>query len=384
MGDAIQLGITDRLQIGPASSAEIAADLDLPASTIRQELRKLNRAGIVERVGKTSRRGVSEFLYSADLSRGVLRHGDLADLPDHLHDAAHARFLRQMHGEAMEAIEAGTFYARDEFALIRFVIPLDDRGWAEACLLHDGLTDLIIESVEAAKIRIQDGGREGETLLASAAAMFFEASSPWPVPLVETGEDVASTRRAPKGRGLIDTMAALGDPLRLKIIDALSLGPRGVGELADGIGAPREKVRYELGSLREMGAVEVHSRRRRRGMEELVCVCQNRKLVMHTDDMSTCDPGTLDGFCRDTVADVFRGALAATKAGVFKDREDFTLNRIPGLIDREAFDEISAQIAMTLDRLFELRDRCMVRLGETEESPRPGISNLLLFERPLS
>jgi DNA-binding transcriptional ArsR family regulator len=354
-------------------------DLGLPPAAIRLEMRKLTRAGVVDRIGRTRRRGVSEFLYSMDLGQNLLRPGELLELPGDRAVAAQAQLLRQLYDEAMEAIEARTFYARNEFALIRFAIPLDDRGWEDARRLCDDLTYSIIKAFEEAKARTA-GRHAEETFQVSAAVGLFEPVSPWPTPLTEQ-DQAGSTRRASRRQGR-EAMAGLNDPLRMKILDVLSLAPAGVGEMAERLGASREKIRYELGGLREAGVVDIHSRRRRRGTEENVYFCQNKRLVLGANDVSKFDQGEVESFCRDTIADIFRGALASMEDGMSKDRDDSGLARVPGRIDCQGFNKISDLITTALDGFFELREECTARLTETGGPSRPAISSLILFERP--
>lgn len=55
---------------------------------------------------------------------------------------------------------------------------------------------------------------------------------------------------------LDDTLLALADPSRRRIVDILRRGPRRASELADALGASRPTVSKHLGVLRRAGIVD--------------------------------------------------------------------------------------------------------------------------------
>jgi DNA-binding transcriptional ArsR family regulator len=378
IGDDVARSIVDRLHFGAASAAEIAMDLSLPADAVRRRLRKLVGSGIVQQEGRTRRRGVSEYLYATRPTRAVLRRGDSIDFPARLHEESHARLLRAMFREAMGAVSAGTYQAHDEWVMTRFAIPLDIRGWREACVIHEDLVESIIDTVERAQRQIESAGSD-QIFPVCAIIQFFEAPSPWPPPVSEKDHRDVPMRRAWGGEKR-DELVALADPLRLRLLDALSLDPMGVGDLASRLQVPKDWVRYELGRFRDAGVVEIHSRRRRRGTEELIYVCQSRSLVVDTSAVQALSDEALQQSLTFGVTDGFRAALAATKAGAFRGHEDFANVRMPGTADAETFKAVSAHFEATLERLFELREECLQRLADGTEIRRSGFSNLLLFE----
>ncbi len=60
------------------------------------------------------------------------------------------------------------------------------------------------------------------------------------------------------------TLAALGEPSRLKIVDLLRGSPFPVGEIAERLGIRQPQVSKHLGVLREAGVVDVEPVARRR------------------------------------------------------------------------------------------------------------------------
>lgn len=377
MSDALVRGIADRLTVEPMSAAEIAAHLDVPAATVRRRLRKLVEAGIIECRGKTRRRGVLESLYSMRLGGGLIEYGELARVPQRLRDEGTIRLLRLMF---REAIESGEFHARPENVALRFPLPLDERGLVEARELHEALVRSIVEVAERAEDRIES--ERGETSLACATVLYFEAPA-IPVAPAPRADDLGFRSPARFASGdRAGLLRAFGDPFRMFLLDALALAPAGAGELAERSGASVEKVRYELKRMKKEGVVTVHSRRVRRGTQELVYLGEPRNGVLSATDAAATVASELQGIYRESVTGVFRDALAATHAGVFRDREDHVMARLPLQFDSRAFAAISDLLGAALERLFDLRVDCLARSAVHEGELQAAISGLFLFEQP--
>jgi DNA-binding transcriptional ArsR family regulator len=379
MGDPVVRPIMDRLQIEPATAGEIAEDLDIPAPTVRRHLGRLTHHGLVERCGRTHRRGVSEYLYASDPRRAVLWSGEAAGLPDQKVDEADLRLLRVVFREATEAIESGSYDTRPESAAIRFPLPLDDAGLKEATSIHDELLDAITAVVAGTKSRLAGGGA---SIDACAVLLFFETPNSGWRGRTEDRDSAPGAHRWSKNGHHAATLAIIGDPTRAGIIDTLSFETASASELAARIEMPVEKVRYELLQLEKVGAIRVHSRRPRRGTLEKVYICENRNLVMSAEDVSTYAGGRLDKYRRQLVTQMFRAALGAIGSERVGSYADSHLARVPMRVDPQAFAEISRLVEATLESLFVLREQCLER--STVKGSRLSLftSGLLLFERP--
>ncbi len=60
------------------------------------------------------------------------------------------------------------------------------------------------------------------------------------------------------------TLAALGEPSRLRIVELLRAGPRAVGEIADALGIRQPQASKHLRVLGDAGFVDVEPQRQRR------------------------------------------------------------------------------------------------------------------------
>ena len=377
-GDAALRAILDRLLLGHASAAEVAVDLNRDAQAVRHLLRRLVKGGLVERGEKSERRGVSEFLYSCDPRRISLSSDHLGGLPADQVERAVARVLRELFREAMAASESGSYFAREEFAALRFPLPLDEAAWPRATLLHERLLVSIAGARERALARLSDGV---EPIEATAAILFFEIPGlPWPAPFAD-GERPSRQIRRHRNTRQVDAVAAHVDPLRSKIVDSLSLAPATAVELAGEIGAPLERVRYELRALVRAEMVKVHTRRERRGAIENVFIADNARMTFLNADVRATSDKALHDFAVRWTRQVFGGAVEGLREGSFRDGATWHLTRAPLRLDPQGFAEISASMAATLEGLFELRDECLARQADGGGPGRPAMSHLLLFEQ---
>jgi DNA-binding transcriptional ArsR family regulator len=168
----LRLAIVSHLIIRPATAAEVSRELDASPEKVRYHLRWLRNADLIEVKEKARRGSISENVYSVDPRKHLLDQGEIANLPRGRFDLALARLLRLMFRESMEAARAGTFAARSQHALLRFLLPLDEQGWEEALTIHDRVINEVLEVRRESQVRL-DAGDE-EEILARVATLLFE------------------------------------------------------------------------------------------------------------------------------------------------------------------------------------------------------------------
>jgi DNA-binding transcriptional ArsR family regulator len=171
----VRTAIADSLVVRASSAAELAEELNLPVEKVRYHLRRMRAGGLVDTHARTRRRGVTENLYSIDARRLILSDLEAASLPDHRLDYAHARALRLMFRDAMEAVHAGRLFAHPAYTAFRFTMPLDEEGKREAREILDQLVDTVMRVRHATLERLEAGGEEG--MIASAAILSFGRAS---------------------------------------------------------------------------------------------------------------------------------------------------------------------------------------------------------------
>lgn len=170
----LRLAIVSSLTLRPATAAEVAKELDSPVEKVRDQLRWLRRADLVEVKEKARRGGTSENVYSVDPGKHLIERGELGGLSSHRFDVAHARLLRLMFREAMEAARAGTYAERPEHALLRFLLPLDERGWEEAMAIYDRVAAEVLTARAESQARL-DADEQEEEILARVTTLLFES-----------------------------------------------------------------------------------------------------------------------------------------------------------------------------------------------------------------
>jgi predicted transcriptional regulator len=373
----LRLAIASSLRLRPQTAAELAARLDIPAESVRHYLRRMYEAGLVERE-KERVGGRIQYVYSVDVRAHLLRPDDLANVPRKLIDEAEARLLRLMYRETTAALEAGTFEDRPDHALVRFVVPVDDRAMEEIEKLQEGLLDTVVRMSQAADERLDAAGVD--PILACVQIFRFRiATEPWADPTVTEAMPEPSGRPSHRGSRL-ERLIATADPIKGKLLEALAVAAGGVAELSERIDEPPDKIRYQLRRLEEFGMVRRHSDRPRRGVLERVYIGESRNQIASRDDVAAYEGRRLGLWARTIVSKIFRDALGAMRAGAFGADGNTALVRFPMRLDEEGFVEVSTAIERSLEVLLEVREEALERIEATEWPPRAVCTAFLLFE----
>jgi DNA-binding transcriptional ArsR family regulator len=129
-----------------------------------------------------------------------------------------------------------------------------------------------------------------------------------------------------------ERMKALGDPLRLAVLDLVLEGALTVSELAARIGRPRGTIAHHVDLLVEAGLLQVVNTRKVRAVEERFYGRAARTIVL---------PGAVGElpFLRDAVAEADYDALAASTSGT---GFSFRHARIPSERAQEFVDRLHA------------------------------------------
>lgn len=169
----LRLAIVSTLTIRPATAAQVAKELDVPAEKVRYHLRWLRNAGLADVKEKSRHGGVTENVYCVDPRKYVIEKSELARFSSGRTDLAYVRLLRLIFREAMQATRAGPHAKRSEHILLRFLFPLDEQGWENALAIHSRVTDEVLEVREESQARLEAG--QGDEILARVATLFFES-----------------------------------------------------------------------------------------------------------------------------------------------------------------------------------------------------------------
>lgn len=143
----------------------------------RRRFKVLEENGWLTRVDvKTGgkRRGAKEHFYRATGS-AIYDIDTWPDLPDSVKASLSWTTFEQLCEQVKEAMEAGTFDAREDRHMSWSLIRLDQRGWEKAIAAVDALFEYIFQEAEKAETRVAKSGEE--TILMTVALAVFESPS---------------------------------------------------------------------------------------------------------------------------------------------------------------------------------------------------------------
>jgi DNA-binding transcriptional ArsR family regulator len=143
-----------------ASPNELAKELDEGLSQVSYHVKVLKDYECIELVKTEPRRGAVEHYYRAT-SRAFLSDRDWRELPSSVKPGLSADLLDLIQQDAVSALEAGTFDARDDRHMSRTHLILDDEGWDEVLdSLEQALSD-IARTQKKAATRLARSSEEG-------------------------------------------------------------------------------------------------------------------------------------------------------------------------------------------------------------------------------
>jgi len=154
-----------------ASPNEIAKELGESVGHVSYHVNVLIACDCVELVSTAQRRGAVEHYYRAT-SRILLSDEDWARLPASIRPKFSLSLLQHLLDDAVAALDAGTFDARDDRHLSRTPMIVDERGWGELNGVLAATLERIFEIQAASAERLGKGEQAG--IPVSVAAWSFE------------------------------------------------------------------------------------------------------------------------------------------------------------------------------------------------------------------
>jgi hypothetical protein len=106
------------------------------------------------------RRGAVEHYYKAT-SKAFLTDRDWMQLPDSVKPGLSAEFVELTFGDAVRAIEEGTFDARDDRHISRTPMVLDEQGCRDVLAILEHALDEVVRAQKKASTRLAKSGEEG-------------------------------------------------------------------------------------------------------------------------------------------------------------------------------------------------------------------------------
>jgi len=157
-----------------ASATEIGEELGADVSAFYHHVEELERLGCIEKVETRKRRGANEHFYRATRA---LCFDDAAwgQLPTTLQADISTSFLQDVFGDAVTAIEARTFNARDDRHLSWTTGRFSPAGWRKMTTLMNETLERLIELRDESARELAGSGEPG--IPVAVAIMAFESAS---------------------------------------------------------------------------------------------------------------------------------------------------------------------------------------------------------------
>ena len=156
-----------------ASPNELSKELGEGLSQVSYHVKVLLESDCIELVKTEPRRGAVEHYYRAT-SRAFLNDAEWAKLPASIKPGFSASLLQTIFDDAMAALRAGTFDARDEHHLSWTPVKVDEEGWRD---LREALAETLgrVLDIQAESARRMEKAEGEESISATVAMMNFEA-----------------------------------------------------------------------------------------------------------------------------------------------------------------------------------------------------------------
>lgn len=155
-----------------ASPSELAKELGEGLSQVSYHVKVLSECECIELVKTEPRRGAVEHYYRAT-AHAFLDDSEWAKLPASIQEGMSAKLVQSIFTETAQALESGTFDARDERHVSWVPMQVDEEGWLEVAeATMDALKRILAIRARSGE-RMEKRGEKGFRV--SVAALAFAA-----------------------------------------------------------------------------------------------------------------------------------------------------------------------------------------------------------------
>lgn len=171
LGHPIRLRLLGVLSCRTITPAEFARECDEPTPNVAYHFRYLREMGWIEVVETRPAGGSLEHVYRRTATP-IFSDEDWMRLPDEVRRILASTTANELYGRIGEAIEAGTFTARNAHITWR-PMRLDEQGWIETTDALASVFDDLDQIAARASARLTQSAEDG--LLATVALVGFES-----------------------------------------------------------------------------------------------------------------------------------------------------------------------------------------------------------------
>jgi len=174
---------------------------------------------------------------------------------------------------------------------------------------------------------------------------------------------------------------AFAHPLRVQILIILNEKVASPNMLAQQLDESLNLVAYHVRVLEKYDCIELVDTKQRRGATEHFYRATRRQLL--TDDQWAQMPASLrPGMANAVLKSIFEDIEAASKAGTLEEVDDVHITRLPMVLDKTGWDEVSTLLKGTFDQLMEIQTAASARAAESAEDGTLAKVHLLHFKSP--
>lgn len=174
--DEVCLGIVEETNEREMSAAQFRREFGGSYETINRQFKKLKEYGWLKQVRKRRGRGAAvEYFYKA--TGPVIRDdsGPWTGVSDSFKDMGEWKTFERLSGQVKEAMQAGTFDAREDRYLAWSLLCLDRQGWKKVTTTLHALRAFVVKEQGRAKVRMKKTGEQPIAVTVSLGA--FESPS---------------------------------------------------------------------------------------------------------------------------------------------------------------------------------------------------------------
>lgn len=190
---------------------------------------------------------------------------------------------------------------------------------------------------------------------------------------------MAQTKTSPEG--ITQQLAkALAHPLRVRILSSLHKGVSSPNQLSQELDEPLGNVSYHVKTLLEFECVELVKTEPRRGAVEHFYRATDRAFFS-ASDWDKIPASARKGISGSILETVGNDATQALLAGTIDARKDSHVSRTPLVLDDQAWSDVTALLADTVNKALEIQDEAAKRLGKGDAAINTKLA-VFHFESP--
>ncbi len=344
-----------------ASPTELSRRFGEEISDVAYHVKVLRENEVIELVDRRQVRGAVEHFYRAT-QRPLSDEVDTAARSVENRNAFADHILRTFFADAVLSLGDGVFGKRPDHCVARVPLMVDEEGWRKLAQIYDEVIHRTLE-LQAESVKRLSPGDTGIKVTAFAA--LFERTSPSEHAPRQSGTKGARSTSGRSGgeRGPLKSLGAIvGHPLRAKIWTVLAEEVASPNELCRRFGEEIADVAYHVKVLRENEVIElVHTRQVRGAVEHFYRAIQPP--LSDEVDTAARSVENRNAFADHILRTFFADAVLSLGDGVFGERPDHCVARVPLLADEEGWRKLAQIYDEVIHRTLEVQAESAKRLS---------------------